>query len=140
MGHSDTAGKQAAEAQMQNFWMPFSPNKEFKPEPRMFERAEGMYFYTPDGRKLIDASAGLFCVAAGHCRPEIAEAVYRQLQTLDYTAPFLRGHPAAFELASRAVEHTPAGLNRVFFVNSGSESVDTAMKVALMYHRVRGQA
>jgi beta-alanine--pyruvate transaminase len=99
-----------------------------------------MYFYTPDGRKLIDASAGLFCVAAGHCRPEIAEAVYKQLQTLDFTAPFLRGHSGAFELANRVVEYTPAGLNRIFFVNSGSESVDTAMKIALMVHRVRGQA
>jgi beta-alanine--pyruvate transaminase len=140
MGHSDKAGNTPAQSQMQQFWMPFSPNKEFKREPRMFERAEGMYFYTPDGRKLIDASAGLFCVAAGHCRPEISEAVYRQLQTLDFTAPFLRGHSGAFELANRVVEYTPAGLNRIFFVNSGSESVDTAMKIALMVHRVRGQA
>jgi len=140
MGHSDNAGKPTAEAQMQNFWMPFSPNKEFKREPRLFERAEGMYFYTPDGSRLIDASAGLFCVAAGHCRPEISEAVYKQLKTLDFTAPFLRAHPGAFELANRVIEYTPAGMNRVFFVNSGSESVDTAMKMALMYHRVRGQA
>lgn len=139
MGHSDQAGKTPAQSQLQQFWMPFSPNKEFKREPRLFERAEGMYFYTPDGRKLIDASAGLFCVAAGHCRPEISEAVYKQLQTLDFTAPFLRGHSGAFELANRVVEYTPAGLNRVFFVNSGSESVDTAMKIALMVHRVRGQ-
>jgi len=140
MGHSDQAGKTPAQSQLQQFWMPFSPNKEFKREPRMFERAEGMYFYTPDGRKLIDASAGLFCVAAGHCRPEISEAVYKQLQTLDFTAPFLRAHSGAFELANRVVEYTPAGLNRIFFVNSGSESVDTAMKIALMVHRVRGQA
>ena len=140
MGHSDKAGKAPAQSQLQQFWMPFSPNKEFKREPRMFERAEGMYFYTPDGRKLIDASAGLFCVAAGHCRPEIAAAVYKQLQTLDFTAPFLRGHSGAFELANRVVDYTPAGLNRIFFVNSGSESVDTAMKIALMVHRVRGQA
>ncbi|RPH64636.1 MAG: aminotransferase class III-fold pyridoxal phosphate-dependent enzyme [Burkholderiales bacterium] len=120
--------------------MPFSPNKEFKNEPRMFARAQGMYFYTPDDRPVIDASAGLFCVAAGHCRPEISEAVYRQLQTLDYTPPFLRGHPKAFELAERISEYTPAGLNRVFFTNSGSESIDTAMKIALMYHRVRGES
>jgi len=139
MGHSDQAGKTPAQSQLQQYWMPFSPNKEFKREPRLFERAEGMYFYTPDGRKLIDASAGLFCVAAGHCRPEISEAVYKQLQTLDFTAPFLRAHSGAFELANRVVEYTPAGLNRVFFVNSGSESVDTAMKMALMAHRVRGQ-
>src|SRR5690606_39228172 len=86
-----------------------------------------------------DASAGLFCVAAGHCRPEIADAVHRQLQTLDYTPPFLRGHSKAFELAERIAEYTPTGLNRVFFTNSGSESIDTAMKIALMYHRVRGE-
>ncbi len=122
------------------FWMPFSPNKEFKKEPRLIARAEGMYLYTPDGRALIDASAGLFCVAAGHCRPEIAQAVFRQLNTLDYAGSFLRGHPKAFELASRIAEYTPAPLNRVFFVNSGSEAVDTAMKIALMFHRVRGQA
>lgn len=140
MGHSEKTGVPGTAADLQPFWMPFSPNKEFKQEPRMFERAEGMYFYTPDGRKLIDASAGLFCVAAGHCRPEISEAVYRQLKTLDFSAPFLRGHTGAFELARRIVEYTPAGLNRIFFVNSGSESIDTAMKIALMYHRVRGQA
>ena len=125
---------------LQPYWMPFSPNKEFKNEPRMFARAEGMYFYTPEGKQVIDASAGLFCVAAGHCRREIAEAVYQQLLTLDFTAPFLRAHPKAFELAARVAEYTPADLNRVFFVNSGSEAVDTAMKMALMYHRVRGQA
>lgn len=136
MGHAEP---QVATS-LQPFWMPFSANKEFKAEPRMFVRAEGMYFYTPDNRAVIDASAGLFCVAAGHCRKEIAEAVYRQLQTLDFTAPFLRAHPKAFELAQRVTEHTPAGMNRVFFVNSGSEAVDTAMKVSLMYHRVRGQS
>jgi beta-alanine--pyruvate transaminase len=135
MGHAEP---QVATS-LQPFWMPFSPNKEFKAEPRLFARAEGMYFYTPEGRAVIDASSGLFCVAAGHCRKEIAEAVYRQLQTLDFTAPFLRGQSKAFELAGRIVEHTPAGMNRVFFVNSGSEAVDTAMKVALMVHRVRGQ-
>jgi beta-alanine--pyruvate transaminase len=135
MGHAEP---QVA-ASLQPYWMPFSPNKEFKAEPRMFSRAKGMYFYTPDGREVIDASAGLFCVAAGHCRPEIAQAVYEQLQTLDFTAPFLRAHPKAFELAERVAQYTPAGINRVFFTNSGSESVDTAMKMALAYHRVQGQ-
>jgi beta-alanine--pyruvate transaminase len=125
--------------ELEPYWMPFSPNKEFKKEPRMIVRAEGMYMYTPDGRALIDASAGLFCVAAGHCRPEIAEAVYRQLKTLDYAGSFLRAHPKAFELAARVTQYTPAPLNRVFFVNSGSEAVDTAMKIALLYHRVQGQ-
>ncbi len=136
MGHAEPQ----VTSHLQPYWMPFSPNKEFKNEPRMFARAEGMYFYTPEGKQVIDASAGLFCVAAGHCRREIAEAVYQQLLTLDFTAPFLRAHPKAFELAARVAEYTPADLNRVFFVNSGSEAVDTAMKMALMYHRVRGQA
>jgi beta-alanine--pyruvate transaminase len=135
MGHVEAP----VQGQLQPYWMPFTPNKEFKHEPRMFVRAEGMYVYTPDDRPVIDASAGLFCVAAGHCRPEIADAVHRQLQTLDYAAPFLRAHPKAFELASRIAEYTPAGLNRVFFVNSGSEAIDTAIKIAWMYHRVRGQ-
>ena len=136
MGHAEP---QVA-SQLQSFWMPFSPNKEFKADPKMFARAKGMYFYTPDGREVIDASAGLFCVAAGHCRQEIADAVYEQLQTLDFTAPFLRAHPKSFELAERVTQYTPAGLNRVFFTNSGSESLDTAMKMALAYHRTKGQA
>lgn len=135
MGHADPQ----VTTNLQPFWMPFSANKEFKSEPRLFARAEGMHFYTPEGRQVIDASSGLFCVAAGHCRREIAEAVYRQLQTLDYTAPFLRGQDKAFELAQRVSEYTPQGMNRIFFVSSGSESIDTAMKMALMYHRVRGQ-
>ncbi len=136
MGHSDQhVGVQAR----QQFWMPFSPNKEFKQEPRMFVKAQGMYLWTPGGEKLLDASSGLFCVAAGHCRTEIAEAVYKQLLELDYTMPFTRAQPKAFELANRIAEYTPAGLNRIFFVASGSESIDTAMKMALMYHRVKGQ-
>ena len=143
MGQSNHAAtkqvRRSAESQLQQFWLPFTPNKEFQREPRLIERAEGMYYFAPGGRKIIDASAGLFCAAAGHGRPEIAEAVYRQLQTLDFAPTFLRGHPGAFELANRIVEHTPPGINRVFFVNSGSEAVDTAMKIALMVHRVRGQ-
>ncbi|MEZ5730300.1 MAG: aminotransferase class III-fold pyridoxal phosphate-dependent enzyme [Burkholderiaceae bacterium] len=135
MGHSDPN----VETALQPFWMPFSANKEFKHEPRMVVRAEGLYFYTDAGDKLIDASSGLFCVAAGHCRPGITEAVAKQLQTLDFTAPFLRAQPKSFELAARIAQHTPEGLNRVFFTNSGSESVDSAMKIALMYHRVRGE-
>ena len=136
MGHAEP---QVA-ATMQPFWMPFTPNKEFKAEPKMFARAKGMYFYTPDGREVIDASAGLFCVAAGHCRTEIADAVYEQLQTLDFTAPFLRAHDKAFELARRVAHYTPEGMDRIFFVNSGSEAVDTAMKMALAYHRSKGQS
>lgn len=136
MGHSDPVISIEAR---ENYWMPFSPNKEFKSEPRMFVRGEGMYLYKPNGDKVIDASSGLFCVAAGHCRPEIAKAVYEQLSTLDYTMPFTRSHPKAFELAQEITQFTPAGLNRVFFTCSGSESVDSAMKMALAYHRVRGE-
>ena len=136
MGHSDPLIDSEAR---QNFWMPFSPNKEFKSEPRMFVRGEGIYLYKPNGDKVIDASAGLFCVAAGHCRPEIAKAVYEQLSTLDYTMPFTRAHPKAFELAEQIAGFTPGELNRIFFCCSGSESIDSAMKIALAYHRVRGQ-
>jgi beta-alanine--pyruvate transaminase len=135
MGHAEPQ----VQSELQNYWMPFSPNKEFKQEPRMFVRGEGMYLWKPDGQRVIDASAGLFCVAAGHCRPEIAKAVFDQLSTLDYTMPFTRAHPRAFELAQRVSRFTPTGLDRIFFTCSGSEAVDTAMKIALAYHRVRGQ-
>jgi beta-alanine--pyruvate transaminase len=144
MGHADPHAQTAAALALdshalENYWMPFSPNKEFKQAPRMFVKGEGMYVWTPDGSKLIDASSGLFCVAAGHCRKEIAEAVYEQLTTLDYTMPFTRAHPKAFQLAREVTEFTPKGLDRVFFVCSGSEAVDSAMKMALAYHRMRGQ-
>ena len=124
---------------LDEFWMPFTPNRDFKSDPRIVIRAEGLYYYNDRGDKIIDASSGLFCVAAGHCRKEIAEAVHRQLQELDFVAPFLRAHPKSFELASRVAELTPGDLNRIFFVNSGSEAVDTAMKIALAYHQARGQ-
>ncbi len=124
---------------LDHFWLPFTPNRDFKAEPRMFERAEGVHYFTPDGRKLLDGSSGLFCVPLGHCRREIADAVHQQLLTLDYTPTFTRAHPRAFELATRIAAFTPPGLDRVFFANSGSEAVDTAMKIALAYHRVRGE-
>ncbi len=136
MGHAEP---QVASSALQAHWMPFTPNKEFKAEPRMVARAKGMYFYTAEGKALIDASSGLFCVAAGHCRDEIAQAVFAQLQTLDFSAPFLRGQSKAFELAERITQYTPEGLNRVFFTNSGSEAIDTAMKMSLAYHRANGQ-
>ncbi len=144
MGHADpqlaTAVTHTQDAHaLDNFWMPFSPNKEFKTEPRLFVKGEGMYLWTDDGHKVLDAASGLFCVPAGHCRPEIAEAVYQQLKTLDYTMPFGRGHAKGFQLAREVAEFTPEGLDRLFFVCSGSEAVDTAMKMALAYHRVRGQ-
>ncbi|MGE5088307.1 MAG: aspartate aminotransferase family protein [Candidatus Levyibacteriota bacterium] len=125
---------------LDELWMPFTPNRDFKADPRIVVRAEGMYYWNDRGEKIIDASSGLFCVAAGHGRREIAEAVHRQLSELDFVAPFLRAHPKSFELASRVAELTPGDLNRIFFVNSGSESVDTAMKVALAYHQARGQS
>jgi beta-alanine--pyruvate transaminase len=121
------------------FWMPFTANRQFKAAPRLLSRAEGMYYWTPDGRQVLDAAAGLWCVNAGHGRQEITDAVARQIATMDYAPPFQMGHPIAFELASALVEIAPKGLDRVFFTNSGSESVDTALKIAIAYHRVRGE-
>ena len=141
MGHSEfTLRNQPAQKplSLDELWMPFTPNRDFKSDPRIIVRAEGMYYYNDRGDKIIDASSGLFCVAAGHCRKEIAEAVHRQLGELDF-APFLRGHPKSFELASRVAELTPGDLKHIFFVNSGSEAIDTAMKAALAYHQARGQ-
>ncbi len=120
--------------------MPFTPNRDFKADPRIVIRAEGRDYFNDRGEKIIDASSGLFCVAAGHGRKAIADAVHRQLVELDFVAPFMRAHPKSFELASRVAALTPGDLNRIFFVNSGSESVDTAMKVALAYHQARGQS
>src|SRR5690349_7472178 len=122
------------------WWMPFTANRQFKGAPRLLARASGMYYETHDGRRILDGVAGLWCVNAGHGRREITEAVSRQLAEMDYAPPFQMGHPAAFELASALVKVAPAGLEHVFFTNSGSESVDTALKIALAYHRVRGDA
>ena len=121
------------------FWMPFTANRQFKAEPRLIASAEGMHYTTVDGRKVIDGSAGLWCVNAGHGRREIADAVQRQLMTLDYAPSFQIGHPIAFDFAEKLAAIAPAGLDRVFFTNSGSESVDTALKIALAYHRSAGQ-
>jgi beta-alanine--pyruvate transaminase len=125
---------------LERHWMPFTPNRDFKHHPRMFVRASGMHYFDPSGRKVLDGSSGLFTSAAGHCRPEIAAAVGEQLQTLDFTPSFLRGHPGAFALADGVAALTPKGLDHVFFCNSGSEAVDTAMKVALAYHLARNEA
>ena len=130
---------QPRQISLDEYWMPFTPNRDFKADPKMVVRAEGMYYWNDRGEKLVDASSGMFCVNAGHGRKEIADAVHRQLSELDFIAPFLRGHPKQFELAQRVAELTPGDLNRIFFVNSGSEAVDTAMKVALAYHQARGQ-
>ncbi|HTL26641.1 MAG TPA: aspartate aminotransferase family protein [Burkholderiales bacterium] len=120
-------------------FMPFSMNRHFKKAPRLLARAEGMYYYTPEGRKILDGTAGLWCVNAGHCRKKIVEAVQKGVATLDFAPPFQMGHPLAFEFADRVVEVAPEGMTKVFFTNSGSESVDTALKLALAYHRARGE-
>jgi len=124
---------------MENYWAPFTPNRDFRAEPKIFVRAEGMYYWSDRGDRILDASSGLFCSAAGHGRPEIADAVAQQLRELDFTPSFLRAHPKAFELAARIADVTPGALDKVFFTNSGSEAVDTAMKIALAYWRAKGQ-
>jgi beta-alanine--pyruvate transaminase len=124
---------------LEAFWMPFTANRQFKKMPRMLVGAEGMYYRSDDGRKLLDGTAGLWCCNAGHGRPRISEAVARQVKELDYAPAFQMGHPAVFELAARLVTYMPAGLDHVFFTNSGSESVDTGLKIALAYQRARGQ-
>ncbi|WP_456281945.1 aspartate aminotransferase family protein [Cupriavidus sp. JZ107] len=120
-------------------WMPFTANRQYKAAPRLLASASGMYYTTHDGRKILDGCAGLWCVAAGHCRKEIADAIAHQVQTLDYAPPFQMGHPLSFEAASKVAAIMPSGLDRIFFTNSGSESVDTALKIALSYHRARGE-
>ncbi len=121
------------------FWMPFTANRQFKQAPRMFVSAKDMHFTTTDGRKVLDGTAGLWCVNAGHCRPKITEAIREQAGELDYAPAFQMGHPLAFEFANRLVEIAPKGMEHVFFTNSGSESVDTALKIAIAYHRARGE-
>ncbi|GIX25341.1 MAG: aspartate aminotransferase family protein [Caldimonas sp.] len=125
--------------QLDAYWMPFTANRQFKKAPRLLARAEGMYFWTPEGRQVLDGVAGLWCVNAGHARPKIVQAIQQQAGELDYAPPFQMGHPKAFELAERLVQLTPPGLNKVFYTNSGSESVETALKMAIAYHRVRGE-
>lgn len=121
-------------------WLPFTPNRHFKQEPRIFVEARGVYLKNERGDRVIDGCSGLFCVPAGHGRQEIADAVHRQLLTLDFSPPFQFAHPLQFEVARRVAELTPGDLDAIFLVNSGSESVDTAMKICLQYHRVRGQS
>jgi len=121
------------------FWMPFSSNRQFKKQPRMFVGASDMHYTTSDGTQVLDATAGLWCVNAGHCRPKITEAIQKQAAELDYAPAFQIGHPKAFELANRLVDLAPKGMDNVFFTNSGSEGVETALKIALAYHRVKGE-
>ena len=124
---------------LDSFWMPFTPNRQFKDTPRLVTSAEGIAYRTPDGREVLDGTSGLWCVGAGHRHPRIAEAMKRQIDTLDFASSFQVGHPGAFELAERLAAVAPAGLDRVFFTNSGSEACDTAMKIALAHARARGQ-
>ena len=124
---------------LEQFWMPFTANREFKANPRLIVRAEGMHYTTQDGREIMDGTAGLWCCNAGHARAPIVEAIRRQAQELDYAPNFQWGHPKAFELASRLATMMPGRLDYAFFTNSGSESVDTALKIALAYQRALGQ-
>ena len=124
---------------LESFWMPFTGNRQFKAAPRILVSAKDMHYTTEDGRRILDGSAGLWCVNAGHCRPRIVEAIQRQAATLDYSPLFQMGHPEEFRAAALIAQLAPAGLDRVFFTNSGSEAVDTALKIALACHRARGE-
>jgi beta-alanine--pyruvate transaminase len=121
------------------FWMPFTANRQFKKSPRMFVAARDMHYTTSDGRQVLDGTAGLWCCNAGHCRPKITEAIQKQAAELDYAPAFQMGHPVAFELANRIIDIAPKGIEHVFYTNSGSESVETALKIAIAYHRARGE-
>ncbi|MEC9344261.1 MAG: aspartate aminotransferase family protein [Pseudomonadota bacterium] len=121
------------------FWMPFTANRQFKQNPRMFVAAEGMHYTTAEGRKVLDGTAGMWCCNAGHGRPRIVKAIQDQAAELDYAPAFQMGHPKVFELANRLTDISPDGMDHVFFTNSGSESVDTALKIALAYQRARGE-
>jgi beta-alanine--pyruvate transaminase len=121
------------------YWMPFTANRQFKKAPRLLARSEGMYYTTPEGRQVLDGVAGLWCVNAGHGRPKIVKAITEQAAEMDYAPPFQMAHPKAFELAEKVAALAPAGMNKVFFTNSGSEAVETALKMAIAYHRVRGE-
>jgi beta-alanine--pyruvate transaminase len=124
---------------LEAFWMPFTANRQFKGRPRLFVAAKDMHYTTIEGRQVLDATAGLWCVNAGHGRKKIVEAVQQQIAKLDYAPAFQMGHPLAFELASKVVQLLPGDFDHVFFTNSGSEAVDTALKIAIAYHRARGQ-
>jgi len=132
------SGATAELPSMEQLWMPFTANRQFKAAPRLLVSAQGMYYRTHDGRQVLDGTAGLWCVNAGHSRPEISAAIARQAQEMDYAPPFQMGHPVQFEAANLLADIAPNDLKKVFFTNSGSESVDSALKIALAYHRARG--
>ena len=123
---------------LDNYWLPFTPNKKFKANPRLLTSAKGMFYKSDDGREVLDGIAGLWCTNAGHCHPKIVAAVQNQAAELDYATAFNMSHPKAFELAEKVSSLTPQGLDRIFYGNSGSEAVETAMKVALAYHASKG--
>jgi beta-alanine--pyruvate transaminase len=129
-----------ATTSLENHWMPFTANYDFIQAPRLVVKGEGMYLWNESGKQLLDCSSGLFCVALGHCREEITEAVSRQLSTLDFISPFQLGQPKSFELASKLADLLPGDIGHVFFSNSGSESIDTAMKLIIAYHQANGEA
>src|SRR5690242_14282826 len=143
MAHTDLAQPRRATVtapnDLESYWLPFTPNRSFKRSPRLIVRAKDMHYYSADNRALIDGTAGLWCTNAGHNRDPIVAAIKRAAETLDYSPAFQFAHPAAFELAGRVAALAPGDLNRVFFCNSGSEAVDTALKIALAYHNVRGE-
>jgi beta-alanine--pyruvate transaminase len=124
---------------LEPFWMPFTANRQFKSAPRLLQSAKDMHYVTDDGRRVLDGTAGMWCVNAGHCRAPIVEAIKRQVETMDYSPAFQMGHPGEFRAADLVAKLAPAGLDHVFFANSGSEAVDTALKIALAYHRARGE-
>ncbi|WP_341894895.1 aspartate aminotransferase family protein [Ferrovibrio terrae] len=124
---------------LESWWMPFTANRQFKANPRLLVGAKDMHYTTHDGRQVIDGSAGLWCVNAGHCREPIVKAIQKQAAEMDFAPTFQMGHPKAFEFAARLAHLAPADINHVFFANSGSEAVDTALKIAIAYHRARGE-
>jgi len=136
---SKTAATRLTANNLEPFWMPFTANQQFKSKPRLLVSAKDMHYTAHDGRKILDGTAGLWCVNAGHGREQIIEAVQAQVKEMDYAPAFQMGHPAAFELAARLTAILPGDLDHVFFTNSGSESVDTALKIAIAYHRLRGE-
>jgi len=139
-GELDGAASGLNAGPLANFWMPFTDNRYFKEHPRLLDRAEGMHYFTPDGRRILDATAGLWCVNAGHGQPRITAAIQAQAAKMDFAPTFQLAHPLPFELATSLAAIMPDGLDRIFFTNSGSESADTALKMALAYHRARGDA
>jgi beta-alanine--pyruvate transaminase len=139
MNESAAGTSQAVPNNLEPYWIPFTPNRQFKANPRLLVEAKDMHFTAADGHRVLDGTAGLWCVNAGHCRSKIVAAIQAQAERLDYATAFQMSHPGAFELAARLAAMMPGDLDHVFFTNSGSESVDTALKIALAYHRVRGE-